>query len=149
MCFAGHALGHTLSRWNMGATAREDTTKPTRRENKRVWLPTKFSPRLWDECDRRIAVVKMIRRRYELLKEHCNGDASYMRDLLCQRAAFISVVLETNEVQAAEGEPFESGAYIQATNALLGLLKTLGLDRHVKSMGDLKTYLEEKDRRAG
>ena len=119
-------------------------TKPTRRENKRVSLPLKFSPRLWDECDRRIAVVKLIRRRYELLKEHCNGHSSYQKDLLCQRVAFVSVVLETNEVSAASGGPIEIGSYIQATNALLGLLKTLGLERHVKTVGGLSAYLEEK-----
>ena len=124
---------------------REETTKPSKRGNKIAALPARFEPRFWEESDQRIARVKLTRRRYQLLKEHGNGEGSFQRDLLCQRAAFISIILETQEVNALEGGAFDVGSYVQGANALHGLLKTLGLERHMKRVGDLKTYLEERD----
>lgn len=104
-----------------------------------------FKPRFWQDSDARISVVKTIRRRYEVLKEHCGGDESYQRDLLCQRAAFISIILETQEVKAAEGGDLDLGAYTQGCNALSGLLIRLGLEKRIKSVNDLKSYLKQKE----
>jgi hypothetical protein len=104
-----------------------------------------FRPRFWCDSDARISVVKTIRRRYELLKEHCGGEESCQRDLLCQRVAFISVVLETKEVAAAEDGDLDLGSYIQGVNGLMGLLKALGLERRIKSVSDLKSYLRQKE----
>src|SRR6185503_5636438 len=103
-----------------------------------VTIPKRFTPRFWDDSDGRCAVVKTILRRYERIKEDAGGGESYQRDLLCQRVAFISIILETQEVKAAEGgEGFDLGVYTQATNALTGLLKTLGLDKRMKNVSDL------------
>jgi hypothetical protein len=135
-------------RYGMGS-ARDDTVKPSRKHYKAPTIPARFEPKFWSDSDLRLARVKAIRHRYEMLKEHCNGDSSYQRDLLCQRVAFISVILETNEVSALSGGGLELGAYIQAANGLLGLLKALGLERHVKKVGDLRTYLEAQERKAG
>jgi len=110
-----------------------------------VLIPKQFKPRFWEDSDRRCAVVKTIKRRYELLKQDTGAD-SLQKDLMCQRAAFISVVLETQEVNAAEGQDVDLGSYIQASNGLIGLLKALGLNRHQKPVGDLKSYLEEKQK---
>lgn len=109
-----------------------------------VTIPAQFKPRFWDDSDRRCAVVKTIRQRYQKLKEHCGGDESIQRDLLCQRVAFISIILETQEVQAAEGGDLDLGVYTQASNALTGLLKTLGLEKRMKSVTDLREYLDQK-----
>lgn len=122
----------------------KNTVKPSRKGNKLPSLSSRFSPRFWENSDARISVVKTIRRRYQLLKEHCGGEESYQRDLLCQRVAFISIILETQEVQAAEGGDIDLGSYIQATNGLTGLLKTLGLDKRIKSVRDLSSYLKER-----
>jgi hypothetical protein len=106
-------------------------------------IPSKFTPRFWRDSDQNAASSRMIERRYQLLKEHTGAD-SYQRDLLCQRVAFISVILETIEVGAAEGEGLDLGVYVQACNSLTGLLKTLGLDKQVKNVTDLKDYLKER-----
>jgi hypothetical protein len=106
----------------------------------------KFKPRFWQDSDSRIAVVKTIRRRYELLKEHAGGHESYQRDILCQRAAFLSIILETHEVRAAEGGDLDIGAYVQACNGLSGLLIRLGLEKRIRNANDLRTYLEGKER---
>lgn len=109
-----------------------------------VDVPAVFRPRFWEDSDQRCAVVRLIRRRYELLKEHAGGNESFQRDLLCQRLAFVSIILETKEVTAAEGGDLDLGSYVQAVNALVGLLKTLGLDKRMKTVSDLKSYLAEK-----
>lgn len=109
-----------------------------------VKLPAQFQPKFWEESDRRCAAVRAIKARYLRLREDCGGDESYQRDLLVQRVVFLSIVLETQEVRAAEGGDIELGSYIQAVNGLTGLLKTLGLDKRVRNITDLKQYLENR-----
>jgi hypothetical protein len=113
--------------------------------SEKITLPKRFEPRFWKDADHRHHKVRLIKRRCAALAQDTGADSA-QKELLCQRAAFISVVLETMEVLLAEGrEGFDLGAYTQATNTLTGLLKTLGLDRHVKNVTDLKTYLAEKN----
>lgn len=123
----------------------EVSLKKSRRERRHVLIPMKFRPRFWSDSDARISVVKTIKRRYELLREHAGGNESCQRDMLCHRAAFLSIILETKEVEAAEGGGLDIGSYIQAVNGLSGLLIRLGLSKHVKNVTDLQTYLEGKD----
>src|SRR5437773_2372163 len=95
-----------------------------------VTLPRRFEPRFWEDADQRHHKVRLIKKRHVQLKQDTGADC-VQRDWLCQRACFLSVVLETMEVVLAEGrEGFDLGAYTQATNTLTGLLKTLGLERH-------------------
>jgi hypothetical protein len=107
-------------------------------------LPTKFKPRFWKDSDSRIHVVRLVRKRYQLLMENCGGHESYQRDLLCQRVAFLSCVIETKEVKAAEGEDLDLGSYTQMVNALVGLLRILGLEKRLRNVTDLKAYLDGK-----
>jgi hypothetical protein len=111
-------------------------------------LPRTFCPRFWESSDARISAVKIIKKRYERLKQDAGGDESYQRDLLIQRAAFMSILIETQEVEASEGQSFDLGVYTQATNTLMGLLKTLGLEKRIKSVADLKSYLAGKEQAA-
>src|SRR5688572_3497154 len=73
-----------------------------------VTIPGRFEPRFWDESDGRCALVKEVRRRYEQLKEDTGTD-TYQKDLLCQRAIFIAIQLETMEVQAMETGKLDVG----------------------------------------
>ncbi|MHC1769015.1 MAG: hypothetical protein AB9869_32815 [Verrucomicrobiia bacterium] len=107
-------------------------------------LRKRFVPRFWEDADQSLPVVKVIKQRYSELREATGAD-SMQRDLLCQRASFLTLRLEAMEVDAIQGGPFDSGVYVQALNSLLGLLKVLGLDRTVKSVTDLRTYLKEHE----
>jgi len=120
-----------------------NVAKRSTRDRKSVSIPGRFKPRFWEDSDGRCSVVKAILQRYELLKSHTASE-SIQRDMLCQRAAFISIILETQEVKAAEGGDLDLGVYTQGTNALSGLLKSLGLEKRLKDISDLKSYLEEK-----
>lgn len=124
----------------------EVTAKKCIQGRQLVRIPGQFKPRFWEDSDMRCAVVKTIRRRYQLLKEHAGGGESFQRDLLCQRAAFLSIILETQEVKAAEGGDLDVGVYTQGMNGLTGLLKTLGLEKRIKNVTDLKSYLEDRQK---
>lgn len=85
--------------------------------------------------------VREIKKRLTRLMEDVGAD-SYQKELLVRRAIFISVQLETMEVNAAEGGMFDMGCYTQAVNALSGLLTKLGLDRKAQEVIDLQDYIK-------
>jgi hypothetical protein len=114
-----------------------------RNSNKLVTLPERFVPQFWDEADGRVAVIKEIKRRCESLKADAQAD-SYQKDLLCQRAIFIVVQLETFEVVALQNGGLNAGVYTQMTNTLIGLLKSLGLERRAKQIDSLASYINKK-----
>lgn len=112
-----------------------------KRNEKLITLPERFIPQFWDEADGRCAVIKEIRNRYKVLKQDTQAD-SYQKDMLCQRIIFISVQLETMERLAAEKGEFNAGVYTQMVNTLVGLLKSLGLERRAKKTVNLQAYVE-------
>jgi hypothetical protein len=120
--------------------------KKLRRQAERpVTLPARFSPRFWAEADQRCAVVREIRRRYATLRED-TGTESVQKDILCQRATFIAIQLETMECEAMETGKIDVGVYTQGVNALLGLLKALGLEKQLKKTLDLAAYKRQREK---
>ena len=114
-----------------------------KRSHQDVELPATFVPGFWKEQDHRTAAVQEIRRRYQLLRDDACVD-SFQKDLICQRATFLSLRLETQEVEYAKTGQIDTGVYTQQLNSLLGLLKALGLEKKVRRVG-LKTYLGNGD----
>ena len=102
-----------------------------------------FAPKFWSEVDGRFGIAKEIRRRYETLRDATGADQSPQKDMLVQRAVYLSVCLETMETESLESGKFDLGPYTQGCNALQGLLKNLGLEKKVKTAIDLKSYLAE------
>src|SRR4051812_47898347 len=98
------------------------------RSRKQRDLPKRFTPKFWQDVDGRLGLKKRVRKRYLQLKEESQSE-SIQRDLLCQRAAFISIVLETMECSATESGDYDGGAYVQGCNALQGILTKLGLEK--------------------
>lgn len=113
-----------------------------RYKSEQVAIDTTFKPKFWDEADGRYGVVREIRKRYEALKQDTNAN-SFQKDLICQRATFIAIQLETMESNAIDSGQLEVGVYTQCVNALVGLLKSLGLEKQMKeAIVDLKSYVE-------
>jgi hypothetical protein len=103
----------------------------------------RFVPRFWEDTDGRCSVIKLIRQRYENLKDDTGAD-TLQKDLLCQRATFISLQLETMEIDATNGDPFDAGVYGQLTNSLIAILKSLGLERKTK-VQSLRAYVTNRE----
>ncbi len=117
--------------------SQQETKKRSKVTPKRQ-LPVTYVPKLWEQADLRMASVRTIRSRYNEFVSDSNA-VSVMKKSLCDRAAFLSVFIETLEVIAVETGELESGPYVQAVNAYLGLLKTLGLDKATTEI-TLKEY---------
>jgi hypothetical protein len=122
--------------------------RPTRRSERKatsaVTLSNSFRPRFWESCDGRSQITKEITRRYRLLCKDSGAD-SYQKELLCQRAIFLAVRLETLEVEAAETGDIDFGSYTQAVNSLQGILKSLGLAKQASRVAkSLDKHIAEK-----
>jgi hypothetical protein len=92
------------------AQAHGSVAKKRALARKETTLPIRFVPRFWEDSDTRFHAIRVIRKRYRELKAD-TGAESYQRDLLCQREAFLSVVLETMEEKACEGAAIDWGGY--------------------------------------
>lgn len=134
--------------------ARQDTPEPadpadesrdglrrTRKLKRRqaAAIPAVFAPEFWSEQDGRLHVARTVREMVARLRADAGAD-SYQKDLLIQRAVFISLQLETAEITAARSGDFDAGVYTQQVNSLLGLLKALGLEKKARKVG-VKDYL--------
>lgn len=116
-------------------------------QRKEIALPNRFRPQFWDEQDGRSVVVKEIRNRVAQLEQDCGAD-SYQKQLLCQHAVFIALQLETAQIDAVHGKPFNAGVYTQMVNCLSGLLAKLGLEKAIPKAIDLKAYVKHKEAKA-
>ena len=122
----------------MTKAAKKSRKKPSKS------IPARFEPKFWTQADSRLAIVRQIRERYEILKAHAGAD-SVQRDILCQRATFLTVLLETAEREAIESGKLDAGSYTQSVNALLGLLRALGLQKSRQHVTNLKAYVAERE----
>src|SRR2546429_9747849 len=77
--------------------AEDGVHKKSTANNPQPSIPARFKPRFWKDADSRIHVVRVIRKRYELLKEHCGGHQNVQRELLYPRPVIILIILEPKE----------------------------------------------------
>lgn len=109
-------------------------------------LPARFKPQFLDNLDGRPHVVRTLRNRLQQLKDDCGCD-SYQKSILAERCVFLTTKLETMECQAIEKGIIDFGSYVQAVNCLIGLLKSLGLQRKAKEVESLQSYVKGKSRK--
>lgn len=103
-------------------------------------LPATFKPEFWSDQDLRVGLAREVNDRLRRLRADTGADSA-QKDLLCQRAVFVALQLETMEVRATRDGRLDPGVYTQMVNALLGLLKALGLERAVRTAGTLREYI--------
>ena len=113
---------------------------------KQTDIPNRFSPDWLEKLDGRTALARAVNDRYSALAADLGGpDAmSYQRRSLAKRAIWMEAVIEQQEAALARGEDVDQGKLTQAVNTLIGLLKTLGLERQARDVPDLATYLRER-----
>jgi len=122
------------------ATAQDEAEEQATRAEVGGTLPERFQPRFWSDCDNRVALVRAIKEKVQQLKADCNAD-SMQKETLCERAIFLITVLETQEVNAVHHGKIDLGSYTQGLNTLMGVLRTLGLERKAKKIGTLSDYV--------
>ena len=112
-------------------------------------LPAEFRPRFLDALDGRTQTAKVLRQRLTEIQGDLGGEGSlsYAKRSLARRAVWLESWIETQEVKAADGDEIAIGQQVQAVNSLIGLLKTLGLERKAKDVPSLQQYLAQREAR--
>jgi len=111
---------------------------------KQAEVPQQYSEDWIDRLDGRTKLAQAVRTRLNALTADLGGGLSYQRRSLAKRAVWIELVIEQQEAALARGEDVDQGRLTQAVNTLIGLLKTLGLERVARDVPDLQTYLRNR-----
>ena len=111
-------------------------------------LPADFSPRFLDHMDGRTVAARELRRRLDEVHQDLGGadSLSYSVRSLVRRAIWLESWLESQEALAAEGHDIDVGKQTSALNTLLGIWKSLGLERRAKDVPSLRQYAEQRRR---
>ena len=111
-------------------------------------VPASYRPDWLEAMDGRLGTVKVIKERLRALCDDLGGvDAmSYQRRSLAKRVVWLEAMLEQHEAALARGEDVDAGRWTQAVNSLVGLLKTLGLDRVAQDVPNLTTWIKERSK---
>lgn len=115
-------------------------TKKTDREyqaSKPRVLPLRFRPGFLSDLDGRSDLARTLRANYEEIVADVGGAVSHVKGVLAERFVWLTAIVQTLEHQMAKGECDRAetlGRWIQATNALTGLAKVLGIERSRKAM---------------
>jgi hypothetical protein len=111
-------------------------------------LPARFRDGFAWRLDRRSKVVREIAADIGTLWQDLGGfDAiSAQERILCERVVFLRRRLLDHEQSVMGGGPplLEPHEHVAGVNALLGLLKALGLTRRARDFDDLRAYLREQ-----
>ena len=100
-------------------------------EGKLKDLPEQYRSDWLEAMDGRRGTVKAIKERLGMLTDDLGGvDAmSYQRRSLAKRVVWLEAMIEQQEAAISRGEEVDAGKWTQGVNTLIGLLKTLGLER--------------------
>jgi hypothetical protein len=109
-------------------------------------IPASYTGDWIQKLDGRTAIAKAIQDRLATLEDDLGGrdSLSYQQHSLCKRIVWLEALIESREAALARGDEISEGAHTQQINALVGLLKTVGLDRKARDVPDLQTYLRNK-----
>lgn len=82
-----------------------------------------------DHMDGRLTAVKEVKAKYWELINSIGGlpSTSYLQRSLCVRAVWLEKIISSHEQAMSGGDGTNSGNWVQATNALIGIYRCLGL----------------------
>jgi hypothetical protein len=111
--------------------------------------PVKYEAGFLAKLDKRTEVYQLLNDAYQEVVGDIGGveNLSHVQVCLAERFCFLEFVLRGIEHRIAT-EPNKSGKllsrWVQALNSLVGLGRTIGLERRVKKIANLRTYIEDK-----
>jgi hypothetical protein len=117
------------------------------RSSKVTELPARYSETLIEELDGRYRVTKELKDRAHAIFNDLGGldTLSYLQRSLVKRYTFLEISHEQDEARLARGEAdVDLGRHVQRLNSLIGLARTLGIQRRQKRInGGLPRLLED------
>lgn len=119
------------------------------RQPKERSVPADFSAGWLEALDSRTALARDMRGRFAEVCTDLGGaeSLSYLQRSLIERALWLEYWIAQQERHLAEGGGrFDSGPWIQAANALMGLYSRLGLRRAARPSGNLSEYVTRRPR---
>ena len=108
-------------------------------------LPSSYEHGLINRFDQRFKLAKELQAHYKVLVNDLGGieHLSYQKQAIAEHAVFINMLIKKWQREYVEQKNMpDMGKLTQAINSLLGLLKTLGLDRQAQDVS-LTGYLEK------
>lgn len=112
-------------------------------------IPAKYEPGFLLQMDKRRDLTQRLRATFDEIVDDTGGEDAQtrLRMSLIERFVFLEEVLRRWEVEIvtkpAENEQLLS-RWVQASNALVGIAKQIGLERRLRNVVDLKSYVSEK-----
>ena len=96
--------------------------------------PKKFNTGWRADLDKRTALAQAMSERYLEFTDDLGGadSLSYAKRSLVERVLWLEYWLAGQEQALAQGQEFDVGKWVQATNSLQGILSKLGLKRQDK-----------------
>jgi hypothetical protein len=106
--------------------------------------PDRYSQDWVSKLDNRTRLASVVNERLQLLSADLGDweNLSYQRRSLIKRVVWTEIVIEQAEAALSRNEEVDQGKLTQAVNSLIGLLKTLGLDRVPRDVHSLADLIE-------
>jgi len=114
-------------------------------------LPKKYKVGFLQKMDGRTEACKMLRSSFNEIISDLGGvdNLSHIQICLCERFTFLEFVLRRLEYRIAN-EPKQSSKllarWVQSLNSLVGLGKSIGLERRAKKVPSLEKYISKRNR---
>lgn len=120
--------------------------------NKTKKLPKSFQPGFLARLDNRLEVAQVLHAAFEEVTDDMGGmvNLSHAQKILAERFVFLEHFLRQLEVKIMmdpKEHKQEIGRWIQAINSLSGLAKTIGIERKIRKVKDIESYVKERERK--
>jgi hypothetical protein len=112
--------------------------------------PKRFEANFLAKMDGRTEIFQQLKTAYDEIVADCGGveNLSHVMLALCERFVFLEFTLQQLESRIAsnpKGADEFISKWIQACNSVTGLAKTLGLEKRVRKVKNLREYVEAKE----
>lgn len=124
--------------------------KPTRKRSahRTRYLPARFKPGFAWDLNRRSSLARDVARELWELWQDLGGfdQLSTQQRIVVERIVYVRRKLLEHEKEVLEGKPglLEPNVYAAWCNTLVGLLKSLGIERKAKPVGTLHDYIANR-----
>jgi hypothetical protein len=134
----------------MPRTYKRKTDRPYEK-SKPQQVPAKFVPGFMGKLDQRTGLSNALRERFDSIIADLGGPESvgHLKGMLVERIVWLEGTLCNLESSLATTTDAKTSSevvarWIQACNALLGIAKTLGIERQIRPR-DLSSYIAERN----
>lgn len=123
------------------------------KQPKQNTLPAKYEKGFLSRLDGRTEIARELRQSFDEIVSDQGGieGLSHVRRSLVERFCWLEAVLRSLELRIAEADKAETAdllsRWIQALNSLVGLGRTIGIERRARKVERLDEYVKGKSRR--